>query len=38
VALAGELKGAADRPAVYLGRGVELLDHGEEVGEEALLL
>jgi len=38
VAVAGEIEGAGERLAVDLGRRVELLDYGEEIGEELLLL
>ncbi len=39
VAVAGEVEGAGHRLAVDLvHRGVELLDHGEEVGEELAVL
>jgi hypothetical protein len=34
VTLASEVEGVGDRVAVDCGRRVELLDHGEEVGEE----
>jgi hypothetical protein len=38
VPLAGELEGVANRRAVDLGCRVELLDNGEEVGQELLVL
>jgi hypothetical protein len=38
MAVAGEVEGVSQRGAIDFGRRVELLDHGEEVGEELALL
>jgi len=38
VPIAGEVEGVRERRPIELGRRVELLDHGKEVGEELALL
>jgi hypothetical protein len=38
VVVAGEIEGVRERSAIDSGRRVELLDHGEEVGEKLALL
>jgi hypothetical protein len=38
VVVAGEIEGVTERGAIDFRRRIELLDHGEEIGEELALL